>query len=121
MIDQPIRIRINGVLVEDMTPAEPRTKYNHWRPLHEYRGCDRDWLARWVAGIPSAGCRCAAGYQAFIATDPPDFSSPEALFAWGIRLHNWVNAKINSERNESRRIYSLEDAYREWWPEMLAA
>jgi hypothetical protein len=25
---------------------------------------------------------------------PPDFSSPEAFFAWGVRLHNAVNAKL---------------------------
>jgi hypothetical protein len=25
---------------------------------------------------------------------PPDFSSPEAFFDWGVALHNAVNAKL---------------------------
>jgi hypothetical protein len=119
--DQPVRIRINGVLVEEIQPSEPRPRYNHWRPLHEYRGCDPDWLAQWVARIPATGCGCAAGYRAIVADYPPDFSSPVAFFAWGVTLHNLVNEKINLQRGENRRIFTVDEALALWRPDAVDA
>jgi hypothetical protein len=39
---------------------------------------------------------------------PPDFSSPEAFFAWGVALHNAVNAKLGKPE------ITIEEAYLIW-------
>ncbi len=64
-----------------------------WSKLHSYRGCDPQWLDIWQYLIPQR-CDCKDGYQRILAEMPPDFSSPEAFFAWGVALHNAVNAKL---------------------------
>jgi hypothetical protein len=89
-------------------------KRTPWHLLHEYRGCDPEWLARWERIIPTGRCNCKEGYREILKNYPPDFTSPDAFFWWGIQLHNAVNAKINSERGESRKLYTLEEAYSEW-------
>ena len=85
-----------------------------WSTLHYYRGCDPKWLLLWERLIPSGSCGCKAGYKAILSTHPPDFSSSEAFFAWGVALHNAVNEKINSERGESRKLWTVEEARKHW-------
>jgi hypothetical protein len=43
---------------------------------------------------------------------PPDFTSPEAFFAWGVALHNAVNRKLGKPEltiEEARRIWRRND------------
>jgi hypothetical protein len=68
-----------------------------WSLLHKYTGCDPQWFELWQYFIPNR-CDCQAGYQKILESLPPDFSSPDAFFAWGVQLHNAVNKKL--ERQE---------------------
>ena len=78
-----------------------------WSLLHNYRGCDPQWLELWVYFIPSR-CDCRDGFQHILKDLPPDFSSPEAFFAWGVSLHNAVNAKLGKPQ------ITLDEAYSIW-------
>lgn len=78
-----------------------------WSLLHKYTGCDKQWLDLWVYFIPNR-CECKTGYQHIIKELPPDFSSPDAFFAWGVALHNAVNAKLGKPE------VLLEDAFSLW-------
>jgi hypothetical protein len=78
-----------------------------WGKLHGYRGCDPQWLDIWQYLIP-ARCDCKDGYQKILEQFPPDFSSPEAFFAWGVALHNAVNAKLGKPQ------ITLDEAYSIW-------
>ena len=77
-----------------------------WRKLHEYKGCDPQWLDIWQYLVPSR-CDCKDGYQKILEEMPPDFTSPEAFFAWGIRLHNAVNAKLGKPEITIEEAYSI--------------
>lgn len=51
------------------------------------------WVGRWLAKL--GGCSaCLNDAAAWISANPPDVSSSEALFAWSVSLHNYVNRKI---------------------------
>jgi hypothetical protein len=78
-----------------------------WAKLHGYTGCDPQWLDIWQYLIPQR-CDCKDGYQRILAEMPPDHSSPEAFFAWGVRLHNAVNAKLGKPE------VTIEEAYLIW-------
>ena len=78
-----------------------------WTKLHSYRGCDPQWLDIWQYLIPQR-CECKDGYQRILADMPPDYSSPEAFFAWGVALHNAVNKKL------SKPEITIEEAYSIW-------
>ena len=79
-----------------------------WIALHTYSGCEEQWLLEWEKTIPSAGCGCHAGYLSLKEEVPPDFSSPDAFFAWGVALHNSVNRKLGKQE------LSLEEAQLLW-------
>jgi hypothetical protein len=78
-----------------------------WAKLHGYRGCDPQWLDIWQYLIPQR-CDCKDGYQRILAEMPPDFTSPEAFFAWGVALHNAVNAKLGKQQ------ITIDEAYKIW-------
>jgi hypothetical protein len=63
-----------------------------WRELHTYDGCSPDWFQRWLGKIPCGTCKEKS--KGYIASNPPDFSSPSSFWAWGWRFHNWVNASL---------------------------
>ena len=82
-----------------------------WSKLHAYRGCDPQWLDIWQYLIP-ARCDCKDGYQRILEEFPPDFSSPDAFFAWGVALHNAVNSKLDKPQitiEEARTIWRQND------------
>ena len=82
-----------------------------WGKLHSYRGCDPQWLDIWQYLIP-ARCDCKDGYQHILKELPPDFSSPDAFFAWGVALHNHVNRKLGKPEltiEEARNIWRRND------------
>jgi hypothetical protein len=67
---------------------------NPWAGLHNGSIVDAEGLAAWESTIPQYECGCRAFYAKHKAANPPDFSSPEAFFAWGVNLHNAVNRKL---------------------------
>lgn len=83
-------------------------KPNAWTFLHRYNGCDPEWLKKWEGIIPRGRCDCKTGYLEILKDYPPDFSSPEAFFAWGVELHNAVNRKLGKPE------MTLDDAYKLW-------
>jgi len=70
-----------------------------WSLLHRYRGCDPQWLELWVYFIPQR-CECKDGFQKILEQLPPDFSSPQSFFAWGVALHNTVNEKLEASNHD---------------------
>ena len=80
------RITISGVVIE--------RKPNPWIGLHNGFVVDAAGLAEWEKTIPHYGCACRQFYQGYKADTPPDFTTPEAFFAWGVNLHNAVNRKL---------------------------
>ena len=67
---------------------------NPWIELHNGSIVNAEGLAAWEICIPQYGCPCKRFYAEWKAANAPDFSSPEAFFAWGVALHNAVNAKL---------------------------
>jgi hypothetical protein len=84
-----------------------------WYLLHNYRGCDPQWVELWEFFIPSGGCSCKEGYKAILKDHPLDYSSPDAFFASGIALHNAVNRKLEKPEitlDEARQIWNRTDS-----------
>ncbi len=82
-----------------------------WAKLHSYTGCDPQWLDLWQFFIPQR-CDCKDGYQKILEDMPPDFTSPDAFFAWGVRLHNAVNRKLGKPEltiDEARKTWRRND------------
>ena len=80
------RITISGVVIE--------SRPNPWVPVHDGSIKDEKDLASWELTIPRYECGCRAFYAQHKADNPPDFSTPEAFFRWGVALHNSVNRKL---------------------------
>jgi hypothetical protein len=81
---------------------------NPWVEIHSGSIVDAEGLAAWESIIPQYECGCRAFYAKHKAANAPDFSSPEAFFAWGVRLHNAVNAKLGKPE------ITIEEAYLIW-------
>jgi hypothetical protein len=82
-----------------------------WAKLHSYTGNDPQWLDLWQYFIPQR-CDCKDGYQKILEEMPPDFTSPDAFFAWGVALHNAVNLKLGKPQltiDEARKIWRRND------------
>jgi hypothetical protein len=85
---------------------------NPWKSLHDGSILTPRDLAKWEIRIPQYGCSCKRFYAEWKAANPPDFSSPEAFFAWGVALHNAVNAKLGKPEitiDEALSIWSKTD------------
>ena len=65
-----------------------------WIALHNGSIFDAAGLASWETTIPQYECGCRAFYAKYKADNPPNFTTPEAFFAWGVKLHNAVNRKL---------------------------
>lgn len=76
-----------------------------WAELHK-ADPDPAWLERWEKRLPCGDCK--KEYRVLKDADPPDFSSAGAFFAWGVRIHNIVNERLN------KPILSLADAQARW-------
>ena len=84
-----------------------------WSLLHNYRGCDPQWVELWEHFIPSGGCSCKEGYKAILKDHPFDYSSPDAFFASSVALHNAVNRKLEKPEitpEEARQIWNRTDS-----------
>jgi hypothetical protein len=86
-----------------------------WDAIHSYTGDDpKTFLRTFEATIPNYGCSCMRDYREYKAANPPDFSSPEAFFAWGVDLHNWVNEKLIASGDTTKRKFTIEEARNQW-------
>jgi hypothetical protein len=94
-------------LVEQREQRRAKQGQFAWSLLHNYKGCDPQWFELWVYFIPSQ-CDCRDGFQHILKDLPPDFLSPEDFFAWGVALHNAVNAKLGKPQ------ITLDEAYSIW-------
>jgi hypothetical protein len=93
------RVMISGVKIERKT--------NPWILLHDGSIKTLEQLTEWELLIPQYGCSCKRFYSEWKAANPPDFSSPEAFFAWGVNLHNAVNAKLGKQQITIDEAYSI--------------
>jgi len=85
---------------------------NPWIPLHDGTVVDALSLAKWELLIPRYGCACRKDYLKYKAENPPNFTSPESLWLWGVGLHNWVNIKLKKPQitiDEARTIWRQND------------
>jgi hypothetical protein len=102
---QPLLSKQPGRLVyysEVRTPIA-----NPWIGLHDGSITNAVDLAKWELIIPQYGCPCKRFYADWKAENAPDFSSPEAFFAWGVRLHNAVNDKLGKPQITIDEAYSI--------------
>jgi hypothetical protein len=81
---------------------------NAWASLHDGSIKTIEQLTEWEICIPQYGCPCKRFYAEWKAANPLDFTSPEAFFAWGVRLHNAVNAKLGKPE------ITIDEAYKIW-------
>lgn len=88
---------------DEMTAKQGRFA---WQKLHSYTGCDPQWLDIWQYLIPQR-CDCKEGYQKILEQFPPDFTSPDAFFAWGVSLHNAVNRKLEKPEITIDQAYAI--------------
>ena len=80
-----------------------RTMRLCWRNLHHFMYYDHSpgeraaFMVRWTETIPQIGCVCREWYEAVLRQIPPPEPSADtnAWFAWTVRVHNSVNAKLN--------------------------
>ena len=82
---------------------------NPWTPLHNGTVVDALSLANWELQIPQYGCQCKKDYATYKAENPPDYSTSESLWLWGVALHNWVNRKLGKPEitiEDARKIWS---------------
>jgi hypothetical protein len=80
---------------------------NPWESLHDGSILTPRDLANWEITIPNYGCSCKRFYAEWKAANAPDFTSPEAFFAWGVNLHNAVNAKLGKLEITIDEAYSI--------------
>lgn len=92
--------------------AEMQIKIFHdlWKSLHTYKYTTEkeanEWFYRWCSRIPCGSCK--QDWAKIIGEFPPDFSSSEAFFIWGVDAHNLVNKKLDKPQ------ITLEDARKTW-------
>ena len=79
-----------------------------WSLLHRYRGCEKAWFDLWIYFVPGGGCSCRENFKAILTEFPPDFSSPDAFWHWGVAVHNKVNAKLGKPE------ITIEEAVKLW-------
>jgi len=74
-----------------------------WRQLHQYAldhwdswddAAAREWFTGWEKLIPGFGCDCRLHWRKMVRSMPPDFSSANNFFIWGVAVHNNVNERL---------------------------
>ena len=91
---KPVAMQAYSVSAESTLRLRIESRPNAWKPVHDGSIKDEKDLASWELTIPQYECGCRAFYAQYKADNPPDFTTPEAFFAWGVALHNAVNRKL---------------------------
>jgi hypothetical protein len=103
-------------LLHEMLEQRAQGGREAWRELHCYLGNDLNWLAGiWEPQIPKFGCSCEEFYREIKRLYPPDYSTPESAFAWGVRLHNRINEKLGKPE------FTVQQAMERWRPHLAWA
>lgn len=88
-----------------------------WGELHRYallrwnnwsEDEARKWFEQWQLRLPITGCGCRKHWRELLRTNPPDFSSAKAFFAWTVWAHNTVNEKLK------KPTVTVEEAMQIW-------
>jgi hypothetical protein len=73
-----------------------------WKNLHSYvfkSPKDAQFFYEfWQLTIPSFGCSCKSHWAELVKEFPPDFSSAESFFKWGVDAHNKVNERLGKSQ-----------------------
>ncbi|QKF93519.1 ERV/ALR sulfhydryl oxidase [Fadolivirus algeromassiliense] len=80
----------------------------HLRALSKPSFVFRDeklFVKRWSAGLNNKGCECKNPWRGWLKANPVDIND---YFAWTVRAHNAVNAKLG------KPTQTVEEA-REYW------
>jgi hypothetical protein len=91
---KPVAMQAYSVSAESTLRLRIKSNPNPWMPVHDGSIKNEKDLAGWELTIPQYECGCRAFYAKYKADNHPDFSTPEAFFAWGVALHNAVNRKL---------------------------
>ena len=91
---KPVAMQAYSVSAESTLRLRIESRPNPWIALHNGSIVDASGLAEWEKTIPQYECGCRAFYAQHKADNPPDFTTPEAFFRWGVSLHNSVNRKL---------------------------
>lgn len=88
-----------------------------WKDLHEraisHTGSeDKLFLRTWAAKLPrfTTGCACNEFWKKWSTLNKPVHEPEGFYFAWTIKAHNAVNAKLKKKQ------WTIEEALREWAP-----
>lgn len=85
-----------------------------WTYIHTSEDDPETTLQRFEAMIPNYGCDCPRNYQRIKEQNPPDLSSRDALWVWGVMLHNLVNEKLAAAGDRTKRVLSIAEARAIW-------
>jgi len=81
-----------------------------WEELHTYKWISEEetkiWFNFFCLRVPCGECR--VHWSNLISEFPPDFSSQNSFFEWGVEAHNKVNKRLGKPQ------ISLDDAKRLW-------
>jgi hypothetical protein len=94
-----------------------RERPNHWFALHEYtqngkwdvKKAKADYTL-WQESLPRSTCDCKEDWKKRVKENPPDFTSEESYFEWGVNRHNDVNIHLGKPVMDMITAYSI---YRE--------
>ncbi len=87
-----------------------------YAPAYADASNDTAFLNAWSARVPAeGGCRCRDTWRIWFAANPAVFTSRDAYFAWTVRAHNAVNAKLGKPQ------YTLEQALQRYAPQAARA
>lgn len=79
-----------------------------WNFLHRHVR-DRESYNFWLSRAEGVVARqCFRNWEAIARACPPDFSSPEAIFAWGVDRHNDINRRLGKPAislDEAKKIH----------------
>lgn len=73
-----------------------------WQQLHQHALQHKDgtndtaWIATWSKQLPrfTTGCKCNEHWVKWLKANKPNFTTRDTYFAWTVRAHNAVNARL---------------------------
>ena len=71
---------------------------------------DDAWMREWTKRIPrfTKGCKCNEHWSKWYPQNKPDYKSRDAYFAWTVKAHNAVNARLGKPQvtvEEMKKVY----------------
>jgi hypothetical protein len=111
---------VNNNVREIVSNQMLQQQRNHWLELHRYRlafwcpeQAKKDY-ADWKKRIPNYGCGCTSKWAEIEKKNPPDFSSAEAYFYWGVDRHNDVNRELRRPEMDHDEAWEMHRTVHAW-------